>query len=552
MLAFLKRIWGAVAGLFLPVLGKARGSQGLATGLRWTIHLVLLAAALIGLYFLNKVGSFPDLVKPSAFPAVRDFWLPILGLLLYGLVWLGWWLWKLLTPEEEVSDFPDIDAAWDQAMQALGRNGIAPADAPLFLVLGRPEGSHAAFFQAAQLTLTVRAPQEANAPLYVGANREGIYVTCAGASLLGRQAAQLASRTDSALDRTDGSVARSDLEVTEGEGEDLSKTLIPGAREAGESPGIVAVLRQAQRAGRDPSQLTGEERREIRLLMKKDKAPPSLLKNPVEVEYHVARLAHLCRLIARDRHPYCPINGILVLIPFAGLDTDQDALDTGEVCQRDLAVIRRVLRVQCPTFTLLCDLETAPGFREFAACFSDREKRERVGQSFPLAPALQNSSTGTGNGEAFKGVLDSLARWVCTTVVRKWAYKHFQTEEPGQADFAAVTRRNARLFLFLEQMRAAQDRLGAILTRLPDPEGDGPPLIGGCYLAGTGPDAANEQAFVAGAVRLLTREQNYVSWTREALAEDARCQGLVGKVYLALGLVVLAAVGAAVWRFWPK
>src|SRR5205085_10340970 len=66
--------------------------------------------------------------------------------------------------------------------------GIDLTAAPLFLVLGRPAGGEAALFQAAQLQLAVKmAPPRGDAPLHVFANRDGIYVTCAGASLLGRQ-----------------------------------------------------------------------------------------------------------------------------------------------------------------------------------------------------------------------------------------------------------------------------------------------------------------------------------------------------------------------------
>ena len=46
--------------------------------------------------------------------------------------------------------------------------------------------------------------------------------------------------------------------------------------------------------------------------------------------------------------------GAGLLIPFAGTYSDQDATDTGDICQRDLATLRQTFRVECPLFALVC------------------------------------------------------------------------------------------------------------------------------------------------------------------------------------------------------
>src|SRR5262249_9473249 len=74
-----------------------------------------------------------------------------------------------------------------------------------------------------------------------------------------------------------------------------------------------------------------------------------------------ARLRHLCGLIVRDRRPFCPLNGILVLIPFAGTDRSENAQNVAEFCRRDLATVQEVFRTHCPIFTLICDMERCPG-----------------------------------------------------------------------------------------------------------------------------------------------------------------------------------------------
>src|SRR5262249_46803739 len=144
-------------------------------------------------------------------------------------------------------------------------------------------------------------------------------------------------------------------------------------------------------------ELTEAEKQEIRVLIaqeeqehaqKTQKPRPLLLKYTEEVKRLTARLKHLCRLIVRDRHPYCPVNGILLLLPFGATDRKEDADQIGAICQQDLAALRQALQVHCPVIALVCDLEIAAGFREFIERFPAEQRQRRVGQRFPLAPDL--------------------------------------------------------------------------------------------------------------------------------------------------------------------
>src|SRR5262245_14259531 len=332
-------------GEWLLPLAPEGGARRLNPVVRWVLHLLVLAVVLVVLFLLNKAFKIDGLIPQPR--ALAPFWLPILFLLLYLLGWVSWWLWKLLLPEEVVSSFPDIDAAWDEAVRLLAQQGLQLTELPLFLVLGRPDGPEEPLFQAAQLGLVVKqAPADERAPVHVYASREAAYVSCAGASLLGRQAANLAGETSPAeLTPPPGSGFEEDPE---------SKTLRPGAA-PGPVKAIADIVSRIHRESREP---TEEEQRQLRLLERKDRPRLSLLKNPAELELYGARLDHLCRLIARDRRPYCPLNGILVLLPYAATDSDDDATQTGDILRRDLETLRRGLRVHCPLFALVCDLET--------------------------------------------------------------------------------------------------------------------------------------------------------------------------------------------------
>src|SRR5439155_15057186 len=144
--------------------------------------------------------------------------------------------------------------------------------------------------------------------------------------------------------------------------------------------------------------LTDDERGQIQLLVAEEEAeqgqrgrkpPTSFVKNTAEVQRQTARFQHLCRLIVRERRPYCPLNGILLLIPYAAADRDEDAAATGRVCQQELDAARSILQVHCPVFALICDVETAPGFREFVERFPAEQGARRRGQRFPRWPELE-------------------------------------------------------------------------------------------------------------------------------------------------------------------
>ena len=78
----------------------------------------------------------------------------------------------------------------------------------------------------------------------------------------------------------------------------------------------------------------------------------------------------------------------------------------------------------------------------------------------------------------------------------------------------------------------------------------GASLFGGCYFAATGRDPLSQQAFVAGVFPLLIENQNYVSWTTEALVEDASYRRWCVYGYAGLGLLSAGLVSGA-YFFWP-
>ncbi|HEY7425936.1 MAG TPA: type VI secretion protein IcmF/TssM N-terminal domain-containing protein [Gemmataceae bacterium] len=525
----------ALLGLILPMFQKARSSGGLSSWLRTILHVLIVLFLLATLFWINWNSAWIQSAIPHQ-ELLRKSWLPILFLLLYTLCWLSYWLWRLLVSEDEGLRFPDIEEAWEEAKASLRQAGLNVSDAPLFLFLGQPEDEEKALFQAAQINLVVKqAPTRDDAPLYVYASRDAIYLTCAGASLLGRHARHLAGKL---RDKT-----MPDREEAPSEEDDMvTNTISPGGSGSLEAKGPFAdmakVLHQAEREGRP---LTKAEKRELRRMYRQGQPQRSPLKDPELIAYEAARLQFLCRLLVRDRRPFCAVNGVLLLVPFAGTDSEQDATYTAEALQRDLAVTASALQVDCPHYALVCDLETASGFSEFLQRFAPKERLRRLGQSCPLSPDLQGSSLRAAPKDATMKLLDSLAKWVCQSVVPIWVYRKFQMEKADTPDRTALNRTNGRLFLLADELQERSGRLATVLVRGLTGR-TGPLLFGGCYLAATGSNAEREQAFVRGLLDRLSEGQSCVYWTQQTLDEEASYARWVRFGWTFLAMVVLTVL----------
>ena len=136
-----------------------------------------------------------------------------------------------------------------------------------------------------------------------------------------------------------------------------------------------------------------------------------------------------------------------------------------------------------------------------------------MGQRFPLVPDLDAD-------EVPARIKDSVS-WIGTTLFPSMVHSLFQVEVPGGEDVTEVVRANSQLYRFLAAMRDRRERLAQLVKDcLPALPGE-PILFRGCYFAGTGPDSVTEQAFAPGVLRRLIEDQDNVTWTSDALLQDA-------------------------------
>jgi hypothetical protein len=264
-----------------------------------------------------------------------------------------------------------------------------------------------------------------------------------------------------------------------------------------------------------------------------------LLKNHEEVERLTARLKYLCRIISKERRPYCATNGILCLLPFAAAENDANASQAGMILKQDLAAAREALQVHCPVYVMVCDLETEPGFRDFVPKLNAEQRRQATGQPFPLQPDIVATD--------FPVLLEAGVRWLADVQLPSQVYRHFGVET-GEQKAEEATDANSRLYHLVSNVRERQRRLTRILGRsVLDQE---PPLFGGCFVGGTGVDANREQAFVNGVFRTMLENQNYVSWTKDALSENADYLRWTRIGYLTIFLVAATVLALAIFHWW--
>jgi len=517
---FLVSLFGLVFPMFgtgFPSLAGDSNRLG-----RWTARAFVLAMLLVILAIINQAPAISITNEIKGDETIRNYWLPIFFLCLYAMIWLAWWLYHVLgnPVDRVVSDFPDIDKAWGQALQKLKSEEIHPDEVPLFLVLGWPSSSEDAFFRSAAIKAQVKQhPNDPSDPLHVTANRHGIWVTCPGASLLG-QVHQFGQGDGDPGDRTVATLMDETV--------DPSKTM-------GQAVGGEGTMRMEDILA-DYKKLQSQPRG----------ASAARSRRGIDYELHEARLRHLCQLIADDRQGFCPVNGVLVLLPVDAAGPNSDQNEIARACKTDLTAAFAVFRLRCPVLTMICGLETVPGFGDLVKSLPPEARKKRIGQRFPLVPDLTPAEVGAK--------VESSVEIIASALFPSMVQAQFQLEAPSGEDTEHVLKLNTQLFRFMTAILDKRERLARLVKDcLPALPGE-PIMFGGCYFAATGADSDTQQAFASGVLtRMIKEDQNSVTWTEEALADDAsawRRARVLRMIFIAvIVLIALAAVGLIAKRF---
>src|SRR5262249_45495866 len=153
----------------------------------------------------------------------------------------------------------------------------------------------------------------------------------------------------------------------------------------------------------------------------------------------------------------------------------------------------------------------------FDALFNslDPERRQRLlGRDFPYRPELTSAAA----ADMVAGGVTSM-----TASLGLLSQRLFLLEPAGFSAAQALAV-NGKLFQLVEHIQQRQPALEMLVRRIVHHESQGGVYFGGFYLSATGADPNLDQAFIPGLFRLMIDNQSKVTWTEEALAEEADFQ----------------------------
>jgi hypothetical protein len=539
-----------IAGAVVPMFVRPVSPVALA----WFVHVLLVAAIAVGLHLAFIYQLFPLLNRADVSrgpPWLQRHWLVVLFLLVYALLWAVARLWVLLAPNQPTTDFPDLDDAWAKITDALQKAGIGVADTPLFLVFGNLPAGFDNLFRALPHGLAVAGATSSGSPLQAFANRDGIYLTLPGASLLGvQESGGLGSyETDGegrsvyhsvGMNQSVGMGASVGASIGGSFGGSVSGSVGAG----GPLQEIQRIIRKAREANRP---LSEEEKLRVRNLSgtapstSGSPAAPdpvvgavgSVLQNPDLVDMAAARLMHVCGLVATARWPLCPINGAILAVPMTAAEKDETAQQWGLVARQDLAVAEIATKLRFPVYTIVGGLEDLPGGQVFFERFAADKGGQRLGKGFPLNPEIRPETVGDA--------VEAAVGWVFNGLLPYWSFKLMRVD----AAVAADTRDNAGLVRFLAEVRRRGSHLSRLVSRAVVLYGDEVPVFGGCYLTVFLQIDPTDAKFAREFFKKVEGSQGSVAWTDEAFAEDAGYRRMTSLGYLALGVLLLGVLAFA-------
>jgi len=547
-----------LGGAIVAPIAKLRQRRGFWRIVRCIVHALAIAAIVAALAWVNYFFELDTYLR-TPWPILRLVWLPLLFLLCYALLWLGWYVCRAIASDGEPSPFPEIERAWQSAINDARQAGIDVARTPLYLLVGRPRGRMHDLIHAAGVPL-VTAPSAGDdeTPVQVFANREAIFVSCAGVSLLGRQAELLAQ---AAAQRRQVAEPWPDENHHEPADADVAVDEIPVNSPAGDGDGGSGVATQttshplAAAAHDRLSQLEGH----VATLVGEeaegaDAAPQStfaecesletelqaaLLKDAAEVETISARLRYLCRLIVDERCPHVPVNAVVLMASADAMDADEAAGHVGVLAAEDLDVIHEATQVECPDVFLLCDVEDSPGGTELIARFPEQQRHRRLGVRLPEVACADAAEAGELVHEA--------VRWLCDDLLPAMVHRLVQTPQTD-AEHRDALSSNKALYHFLYRMRQRRERLARSLRRAIIGAGGVSHRLAGCYLVATGEDGRRRQGFAEAVFAQLPELAQTVAWTPAAIRRDRRQHMIARCGYVALASLA-AVLGIAILAF---
>jgi hypothetical protein len=246
----------------------------------------------------------------------------------------------------------------------------------------------------------------------------------------------------------------------------------------------------------------------------------------VEVDLANRRLEYLCGLITTARGEYCPINGMLLVLPlaWAGLTPGSDTDRITRSAREDVETAYRAFGLAFPTTVAITGFEKTSGLRQFVERgmrLNSKFLDSRAGSKFPPGAAIDETSA--------RWVIDAGVQWF-----RDWCYSLFSQ------NLSDTT--NGLLYRLLCELQTRRDPLiRQLQLTFEGVSGAEAARLAGVYYCAAG-RSERDRAFVQGIFRKLVDAQDDVAWTEDRLKTDSRRRSLA-VAGLAAAVALIAADG---------
>ncbi len=443
----------------------------------------------------------------------------------------------------DLSEFEDINHAWESGLDALAREGFDLQWLPVFLINGASPEQQKSLLESARIPWKVSSGNEDSRleALSFHASDEALFICLNDVGSMSRQIKKAASRIGGAASpRSEAAITATMRPDQLRAAVDQSRHSEPSSGAAGRTlaPGAVAAA-VAKAAPPVPQGRLNETMRPGAIASASSHAAaPVAVAQPAVLEKlgkeelltNSRRLEYFCQLLVAERGAYCPLNGLLQVIPLGWTGSAAHEPLVAAV-GRDIQTLHDQLHLQFPVICLHAGLEEVNGLGEFLERGKDLDSRfrdSRAGSRFPGGLSIDEKSA--------SWVVERGLQWF-----RDWVYAEFAKN--------LASPKNRQLYQFLCSLSLRRDRLVRELrTAMGELQLQNPVRLTGCYFAATGVDTSR-QAFVHGVMQRLMSEQNDVAWQPQWKSRDRRCLWLTGLLFLITAAIVSVNF-YLIWRIW--
>jgi hypothetical protein len=266
-----------------------------------------------------------------------------------------------------------------------------------------------------------------------------------------------------------------------------------------------------------------------------------------EINQFSAKLKYLCELIAADRYPYCPVNGVVLVVSKEVMESDQLIANAIEMSRVDMESIRLASGLDFPYAVLASNMHRLQGFETLIGRLDINSKMRYLGIALhtriDLSPDLWSK-------QIRKGLRWFRQRALPAMVAKELLKVPPSVLGPQTSQRGPVIQSNHNAYIFLQEAGKQWKRLEYYCSRISQMQlnkKSGNPRFAGLFLTGLENTEVGPWVFIHEFLKHLLTQQDSISWTPETLS-DNRKRSRLARLIIGLVLVVIVLVLAGlIW-----